>query len=241
MREHDVVLYGNDAAALARWVTPFIGSALQDGGAAVIIACSEHERGFRSALAALAIDPTSSAVSERLFFLDASDLAKSLLSGGKVVPGRFERLIGHKIRTLCERYSVHAYGEIVGIYRALGKPDAARDLEQLWNELLEETPFRLLCGYPVDVLGSPDPAKEMDPIFTSHTALVSALPGFQSALEASIESALGAQRAAAIRGMIESSSRPGWPAMSSPESTLLWLRENYAQRADAIIEDARDR
>jgi hypothetical protein len=56
-----------------------------------------------------------------------------------------------------------------------------------------------------------------------------------------MESAFGAQRAAAIRGIIETTRRPGWATIAQPEATLLWLRESMPGVAEEIIDRARAR
>jgi hypothetical protein len=239
MIDHDVVLYGTDSAALTNCVVPFIASGLQDGGAAVVVASSEHERAFRSALAAVGINPESNSIRDRVVFLNAHESVKAVVNG---FPDRerFGRLIGNPIRKLSERFRVHAYGEMVGILRSIGNSEAAAQLEGLWNELLAEVPFHLLCGYPVDVLGSEFTPGEMEVILTSHTKLISALPDLQPSLEAAMEFTLGTQRAAAIRGMISTTRRPGWATLGQPETTLLWLRQNLPAEADQIVERARN-
>jgi MEDS: MEthanogen/methylotroph, DcmR Sensory domain len=180
MNDHAVVLYGTDAEALSRCVVEFIAPGLQDGGAAVVIASTEHERAFRSALAALDIDPASDAVRDRLIFLNAHDTLKAVAVDGTVNSERFERLVGRAIRKLSERYTVHAYSEMVGILRASLRPATAVRLEQLWSRLRAEVPFELFCGYPIDVLGSQFPEDESGLIVTSYSRLISSLTGFDA-------------------------------------------------------------
>jgi hypothetical protein len=199
MRDHDVLLYGNDAAALNHCVVPFIASAVQDSGAAIVIAGEDHERWFRSELTALGIDLNSATTRDRLIFLNANDTLRRLTVNGRIERSRFSRVIGDTVRKLSRRFNVHAYGEMVGILRSIGKPQAAAYLEDLWNELLHQVPFRLLCGYSIDVLDSEFAAEEMEVILTSHSRL--------------IESSWG-ERTAAIRGIIESMRRPGWDTVA---------------------------
>ena len=58
------------------------------------------------------------------------------------------------------------YGEMVGILWSQGHAVAAMRLEELWNELLRELPFSLLCGYLID--GGSD-RTDLDPIRRAHT------------------------------------------------------------------------
>ncbi|MBV8723220.1 MAG: MEDS domain-containing protein [Candidatus Eremiobacteraeota bacterium] len=241
MSEHDVVLYGNDSEALTRCVVTFIASSLQEGNAAVVIATAEHERAFRLALAGLALDPSSREVQDRLVFLNAADTLRRMGVNGHVEPALFSRFVGSVLKKLGARYAVAAYGEMVGILRAAGRTETADQLERLWSELLLEVPAHLLCGYPIDVLGSEFHPAEVDGILMSHAKLFSVLPDFASSLNAGVESTLGLQRAAAIRGMIEAHRRPRWAALPEPEASLLWLRERLPEHADEIVARAKER
>lgn len=151
MNDHDVVAYGEDSGSLIQRVVPFIASAVQDHGAAVVIASTEHERAFRVALAELGVDVRSAATRDRLLFLNANDVIKGLFVEGEVERARFVRLVANPIKKLGKRYTVHAYGEVAGILRSMGRYDAVTQLERLTRELLSDVPVRLLAGYPSDV------------------------------------------------------------------------------------------
>lgn len=151
MNEHDLVLYGDDSLALTQSVVPFIASAVQDHGAAVVIASSEHERAFRTALAEIGVDLQSAATRDRLLFLNANDIIKGLLVDGEIERTRYVRLVANPIRKLGERYTVHAYGEVAGILHSMGRSDAVAQLQRFASELLSGVPMRLLAGYPSDV------------------------------------------------------------------------------------------
>lgn len=166
MTDHDVVLYGSDAEALTSCVVPFIASAVQDSGAAVVIASDEHERAFREGLTELGVDPQSAPTRDRLLFLNANETIKGLLVDGRIRRDRYVRLVANPIRKLGERYTVHAYGEVAGILRSMGRVDAVGQLEYLARELLSDVPMRLLSGYPLDVFGGEFGANEVQAIMT---------------------------------------------------------------------------
>lgn len=166
MTDHDVVLYGSDAAALTSCVVPFIASAVQDHGAAVVIASDEHEREFRKGLAELGVDPQSAPMRDRLLFLNANEVIKGLFVDGRIERGRYIRLVVNPIRKLGERYTVHTYGEVAGILRSMGRADAVAQLERLAGELLSDVPMRLLGGYPLDVFGGEFRPDEVQAIMT---------------------------------------------------------------------------
>jgi hypothetical protein len=71
------------------------------------------------------------------------------VAGGAVVDGRaFDRVIGSLIRRAAATgRPVRAYGELVALLWDDGLVNEAVQLEALWNELGDEYPFSLFCGY----------------------------------------------------------------------------------------------
>jgi hypothetical protein len=144
----EVVWYGDDSESLIHRVVPFIASAVQDHGAALVIASAEHERAFRAALEELGVDIHSAAMRDRLVFLNANEVIKGLFVDGEIDRARYVRLVVNPIRKLGERYTVHAYGEVAGILGSMGRLDAVARLQGLARELLRDVPVRLVAGYP---------------------------------------------------------------------------------------------
>ena len=232
MSDHDVVLYGSDDDAPCHHVVGFVAEAIQKGGGAVVIATPDHVRAFRAALAALSIDTNSEILKDRLHFLDAHETLDALSLNGHVDRTRFDRVVGTLVRSLYNRYEVSAYGEMVGILRDAQKPEEAARLETFWCELLEELSFRLVCGYPIDVLSKEFHPDEMDAILCSHTKL-------RSLMEEHFSESL---RVATIKGSAElpqPSRRPKWAMLPDTEATLLWLREHLPDHADDVIRYAK--
>lgn len=80
---------------------------------------------------------------------DADLTLKKLLSSGRPERRRFEQVVGAPVAEALARYSaVRAYGEMVSLLWMRGQPEAALELEALWNELIGYHPIALLCGYP---------------------------------------------------------------------------------------------
>lgn len=154
MIDHDIVLYETDASSLTACVVPFIASAVQDHGAAVVIASTEHERAFRETLEELGVDTQSAPMRDRLIFLNANDTIKGLLVDGRIERSRYLRLVANPIMKLAERHTVHAYGELAGMLHSMGRPDAAAQLEHFANEVFSGAPIRFLAGHPHDDFGA---------------------------------------------------------------------------------------
>ena len=87
--------------------------------------------------------------------LDADDTLAKLSTAGRPDRRKFEHAVGTPVAEALARYgAVRAYGEMVSLLWMRGQPEAALELEDLWNELIGYHPVALLCGYAAQ--GFPD-------------------------------------------------------------------------------------
>lgn len=87
--------------------------------------------------------------------LDADLTLGRLSTSGRPDRRKFEQVVGAPVADALARYGgVRAYGEMVSLLWMRGQPEAALELERLWNELIGYHPIALLCGYAAQ--GFPD-------------------------------------------------------------------------------------
>jgi PAS domain S-box-containing protein len=165
---HAVQFYEHEdalAAELARFYEP-----VRDGAAQGIAIVTP---GHRPALLAAAPGPG-------LQVLDARATLDALLVDGWPDPHRFEAVVGAAVRPLAAAGPLCAFGEMVALLCADGRPDAALALERLWNRLAKEIPFRLLCAYPLGAFASLGALSEVlhehEPALGAADAAVRVLP-----------------------------------------------------------------
>jgi hypothetical protein len=146
---HLVAFYDGDGH-LTEAVVRFLGQALNDGDAALLVATAEHRRQFRAALEAEDIDTAQATAEGRLVVLDAEATLSEFLVGGMPDRTLFRGMLSGTIRQAAAGHRrVRVYGEMVALLWAWDNPEAAIVLEDLWNELAADHPFALLCAYPV--------------------------------------------------------------------------------------------
>jgi PAS domain S-box-containing protein len=154
--EHDghvVQLYANDDF-LIDVMSRFIGGAVAVGDAAVVIATGSHLQELAKRLSARGLDTAKAVAQGRYVTLDAKETLSRLIVNGVVDRDRFNEIVGGilaRVRSKLDRTDsrVAAFGEMVALLWAEGKPEEAIRLEQFWNGLAELHPFSLLCAYPV--------------------------------------------------------------------------------------------
>lgn len=134
-------------------VADYISDGLSVDAPVIIIARPERlkhfvgqvEKGGRSCKAAIA--------DGRLLLLDAHQTMASFIVNGMPDADLFKAVIGPVVRKLYTTFPgsrLRAYGEMVDILWCQGNPEGAIRLEELWNQLAENEPFALLCGYGMD-------------------------------------------------------------------------------------------
>jgi|tagenome__1003787_1003787.scaffolds.fasta_scaffold20960734_5 DNA-binding NarL/FixJ family response regulator len=153
-RRHEVGFYADDGDLLDD-IVQFIGPALKNGNAAIVIATAFHRDGV---LAKLQLDDLNIAAAieqGRFVVLDAADTLAAVMKNGMLDPARFLRLMGSLILTTAkaaqtntgEQGRVAIFGECVNLLWTQGNEDVAIEFEKLGNELLNTYDIEILCGY----------------------------------------------------------------------------------------------
>ena len=148
---HAVQFYSNEAC-LYSTVATFVGEGFLVGEPAIVIATEPHTKGIVDALAARLIDVAAAVRRGELVLLDARATLAVLMADGVPRAHSVQQHLGAVIdRTIAgrKRTAVRVYGEMVDLLWNTGRPDAALQLEVLWNDLASHYMFSLLCGYSV--------------------------------------------------------------------------------------------
>ena len=135
----------------------FIGTALVTGDVGIVIATGDHRDGLARRLKSRGFDVAVARRQGRYLTLDAEDTLASLMRNGKPDATLFQEVIGGTIAKVVargERRRIAAFGEMVALLWAAGTPEAAIDLEQMWNDLATRYDFALCCAYPMKSFGN---------------------------------------------------------------------------------------
>jgi hypothetical protein len=157
-RGHEVQYYEHSRFLVGR-VADFVAPGLQAGEAVVVIATPRHGDLITAELIARGIDVDAVTKDGALVTLDAVETLGKFMLAGRPDPALFQAVIGSTIESARAKANVpivRAFGEMVAVLWAQGRPGAAIALEDLWNRLLGHHPFSLLCGYPIEYLDPSD-------------------------------------------------------------------------------------
>lgn len=152
-RGHAVQFYSEDRHLIAL-LARYIGTALVTGNVGVTIATKAHRDALALSLKRRGMDVGVAERNGTYVALDAASLLRRFMHQGMPAAERFDAVIGSvmaALRHVCQDGSrrVFAFGEMVALLWADGRPDAAEALEKLWNRLAHEHAFTLCCAYPM--------------------------------------------------------------------------------------------
>jgi CheY-like chemotaxis protein len=148
---HNVGFYFDDRDFLDD-LTRFIGTALNAGNAAVVVATEAHRERLLPRLQTHGVDMVKAIEQRRYISLDAAAMISSLTVNNELDPERFLKVAGDLIMTASgtlkkENPRVAICGECDPPLWTFGNGEAAIEFEKLWNEIVKRYDVDILCGY----------------------------------------------------------------------------------------------
>ena len=158
---HHAVQFYSEEATLIRLLAGYVGSALVNGDAAVVIATDAHRHDLTACLKSRGFDVEIAASQGRYIALDAAETLAKFRTRDSLNVDRFNRLMSTVIaqaRTATgnARGRVATFGEMVSLLWMTGQSEMALQLETFWNTLLHDELFSLCCAYPMKMFDGKD-------------------------------------------------------------------------------------
>ncbi len=152
---HTVQFYEDDALYVSE-VSRFIGTALIEGDAAVVVATEAHREAVALELQNIGLDLAKVVKRGCYITLDAAETLDKFMKNGWPDEALFNQTFTSVFEQTSSSRSgqsrhISAFGEMVTLLWEQGLPDAALRLEQMWNELAKTYSFSLRCAYPTFV------------------------------------------------------------------------------------------
>ena len=184
-RGHVVQFYSEDQS-LVETLGRFIGSALEAGDAAIVVATKAHRDGLTQQLESGGLDVEGAIEEGRYVSLDAAETMAEIMVDGWPDESRFVDHIGGLLTrarsaaenvkqsrtTLIIEPRVVVFGEMVALLWADGKHPSAIRLEQLWNDLGKTHSFSLRCAYPMGGFHRQEHGESFLKICREHSAVI---------------------------------------------------------------------
>lgn len=149
---HSVQFYDYDEALIAR-LSNIITSAIETGNSVLVVATEEHRRDLTKSLEKKINDLQNLKSDGRLNFLDADETLSLFMVNGLPDRDLFAKSLGDlvsnaKLAAWNGHRGLTVFGEMVSVLWERGNVSAALELEELWNEMLNDQAFHLHCAYP---------------------------------------------------------------------------------------------
>ncbi|WP_020145717.1 MEDS domain-containing protein [Terracoccus sp. 273MFTsu3.1] len=133
-------------------VARFVADGWAGDECVVLVATGPHRAAVETLLVALGHDPASQAASGRYLTLDAEETLAELVVDGHLDADLFMRRVDEVVtEASAAGRPIRAFGEMVALLWQRGQIEEAISLELLWNQLLRDYDFSLLCAYPTGV------------------------------------------------------------------------------------------
>ncbi|MBY4897058.1 ATP-binding protein [Cupriavidus sp. AU9028] len=200
-----VVRFYEDDALLIGDVRDFADEALRRGGSAILIATEEHLARLVPMLHGLGPGRGNQPwFSGKLIALPAQAALDRFMVDGWPDERRFMETVGELVAKQARQSTpVHAFGEMVALLCEQGLHEAALRLEAMWNGLLRDHAFKLLCAYPQRVFGSPEHARHFRCVCDVHTDYYATAAGYTTQIDdVDLQAAVWQQKALALENEV---------------------------------------
>jgi DNA-binding NarL/FixJ family response regulator len=153
---HEILFFSDEALLLDNFAR-VVGSALNTGNAAIVVATASHRESLAERLKKQGLDVGQSTQEGTYIAIDVAESLSRFMVNGLPDPFRFFAGISRVIEAAAKAASskqprVVVCGEGVAVLLAEGKRDAAIRLEQLSNEVAKTYDVDVLCAYPLNIL-----------------------------------------------------------------------------------------
>jgi DNA-binding NarL/FixJ family response regulator len=176
-RIHEVQFYSDDESFLVGF-SRFIEAALMAGNAVIVAATEAHHSGLLQKLHEGGVNPSAAADQGRYLTLDITETLSTFMVNDLPDPVRFHEVTDDLVAVAAKASKgkppkVAVCGECAPTLWANGKPDAAIQLEHLWDEIAHTFEVDILCGYVLTHFQSERESHIRERICAEHSAVCS--------------------------------------------------------------------
>jgi hypothetical protein len=173
-RRHHVAAFHESDHDLADQVYEHLFGGVEPG-TAILVASAEHRRLIADRMARAGVDVAAALADGSFVALDASGMLADFMVAGWPDAAAFWQAMSPVIKRAEARPGdVRVAGEMVALLWEAGQRGAAVDVEALWNELVRQYRFSLLCVYSADSLAAAEDVDDLSQVLAPHSVITRA-------------------------------------------------------------------
>lgn len=174
-RIHEVQFYSDDESFLVGF-SRFVEAALMAGNSVIVAATEAHQSGLLKKLDEGGVNLSAAADQGRYLTLDIAETLSTFMVNDRPDPVRFHKVTDDLVALAAKASKgkppkVAVCGECAPTLWAKGKPDAAIQLEHLWDEVAHTFEVDVLCGYVLNHFQSERESHIRERICAEHSAV----------------------------------------------------------------------
>jgi DNA-binding NarL/FixJ family response regulator len=176
-RCHEVEFHPDDRSLLDGF-THFVGEALKNGNAAILMATETHRDKLLGRLQAYGVDVSAAIEQGRYTALDNSETLSTFMVNDRPDPAQFLKVTDDLIAKTAKSVQgdparIAACGECAPLLWERGNAEAAVWLERQWDKIARSYGVQVLCGYPHSSLQSGIGSDTFERICAEHSRVLS--------------------------------------------------------------------
>jgi anti-sigma regulatory factor (Ser/Thr protein kinase) len=174
--EHVALFYENETQ-FGLTAGAYLSKAVLAGSTVVLIGSASHRTLLEKQVASTGCNTHDLIAAGSWITLDAAETIGRLLVDGRPDRAAFQSVVGELIGGIVQQgHTVCAFGEMVALLWDARQVNAAVELEALWNELGERTPFSLFCSYVSSSSWGFSDVHDLEAACSCHSAIVDLHP-----------------------------------------------------------------
>ena len=171
--EHLAQFYETDSFLLSS-LSEFVVAGLNAGETVVVVATQPHHEQLDKLILNNGVDPIQATASGKYVPLDAETQLQRFMVDKEPDGHLFREALSPIVSRRLQGARMRVFGEMVALLWQSGNIKGAIQLEQLWNELLQDNSFVLYCAYPMSCFGETALAQPLMDVCAAHSRVIPA-------------------------------------------------------------------
>jgi len=219
-----------DPAFLVEAVFVYLNAGLRQNESIALAAIPSNLRAFEDKLKKGGWNVAALKEKGQIVTIDPSAVLSRCMAGNKMNGANARAILSdvlEKARCGGAYRKTRVYGEIVNVLWQQGHSKAAIQLEQIWNDLLQNDAFSLFCAYPFDPLDQHLYSGFLRDMCDEHSVLIpfGDYAQFEASVNRAIREILGRPLAGMLETLIEREQN-ATSLLPQAQSDLFWLKQN---------------